>query len=41
MTTSVFALIAIVSGWYALKVSTKPFRKKGNCGCGCGCCGVR
>ena len=39
MTGSVFALFVIVSVWYALKASTKQFRKKGNCGCGC--CGVR
>lgn len=34
MTSSVFALVAIVSVWYALKSSTKRYRRGGNCGCG-------
>lgn len=37
MTNSVLTLIMLVAGWYALKSSTRRFKKKGKCGCGCGC----
>ncbi len=40
MTSSVFALVVIVSAWYALKSSTKRFRRGGDCSCGCGCRGA-